>query len=67
MKIKLDTSDPHTRAILENAKRNAEIVATWPAWKRGLPPCVDERCEREHNHPGKHRRARESFDEWEST
>lgn len=50
------------RAILEE---NAATVESWPAWKRGLPPCADEECEREDGHKGKHRRAKPvEYDEW---
>lgn len=50
------------RSVIEDAART---VDSWPAWKRGLPPCEDERCEREAGHAGKHRSARPvEFDEW---
>lgn len=62
-------SEPHQRAsraafrsVIEDAART---VDSWPAWKRGLPPCEDERCEREAGHKGKHRAARPvTYDEW---
>jgi hypothetical protein len=36
-KIKIDTSDPETKAIFETAMRAREEVASWPAWRRGDP------------------------------
>ena len=38
MKIKLDTSDPETRAVWEAAQRATQETANWPAWKRGDLP-----------------------------
>ena len=35
MKIKLDISDPETRAVWEAAQRATQETADWPAWKRG--------------------------------
>jgi hypothetical protein len=40
-KLKLDVSDPHTRAIWETVLRARDEVASWPTWKRGesdVPP-----------------------------
>ncbi len=34
-KLKLDISDPKTRAIWEACLRAKKEVASWPAWKRG--------------------------------
>jgi hypothetical protein len=34
-KIRIDLSDPGTRATWEAAKRAAAEVAAWPPWKRG--------------------------------
>lgn len=46
-------------------KDGARQFALMPAWKRGLPPCEDERCEREYQHEGKHRRAKPvEYEEW---
>ena len=67
--VKYAKSEPHQeaaraslRSVVEDAART---VDSWPAWKRGLPPCEDERCERELHHKGKHRAARPvEFDEW---
>jgi len=34
VKLKKDV-DEHTKKVLESAKRTAEEIASWPAWKRG--------------------------------
>ena len=68
-RAKYSQSEPHqkaarasTHSVIEEA---AATVEKWPAWKRGLDPCTDERCERELGHKGKHRAARPvTFDEW---
>ncbi len=36
-KLKIDTSDPATRATWEAAKAAKREVEAWPAWKRGEP------------------------------
>lgn len=48
-KLKLDTSDPHTKAVYEACQQAAREVASWPAWKRGVDPDAARRaqCERE--------------------
>lgn len=43
------------KKVLDEA---AARVAAWPAWKQGLPPCAREECDREYDHPGRHRRPR---------
>lgn len=51
-------------SLREVTERAAHTVAHWPAWKRGLPPCEDELCEREDQHEGSHRRAVVAYEEW---
>jgi hypothetical protein len=34
-RIKIDTSDPETKAVWDTAVKAAEEVASWPKWKRG--------------------------------
>ncbi len=64
-KILRKMSTPKSRTFWKTAERSAAEVEKWPAWKRGLDPCEDERCERELGHEGKHRAARPvTFDEW---
>lgn len=36
-KIKLDTSDPETKAVWDTVLEAKREVASWPAWKRGEP------------------------------
>jgi hypothetical protein len=40
-KIKLNLTNDHDRAVYESAKKTAEAVSRWPAWKRGegVPSC----------------------------
>lgn len=52
------------RAFVRHVKKTAREVRSWPAWKRGLPPCEEEECEREYDHEGKHRKTVESKKEW---
>lgn len=50
------------RTVVDEA---ADAVDHWPAWKRGLPPCEEDECERELGHDGKHRHAKPvEYVEW---
>jgi hypothetical protein len=46
-RIRIDTSDPETKAIWETAKQAAVEVAAWPAWKRGdsVEPSREQRLQ----------------------
>lgn len=64
MKSKTHQKAAHAslRSVIACAAANVE---SWPAWKRGLPPCVEQECEREADHEGRHRRQKPiEFEEW---
>lgn len=79
-KIKIDLSDPETKAIWETCLEAKKEVASWPAWKRGehmghgCHDCgVPNGCECPGTHGDwynqryKHRTTDQTYDQWRAS